>query len=342
MLATNATLETVSSSQMTINQTRMHLAMIEAIKEKNEGWTIHLLDKFFSPLRLHVETSLGVFSWSASPILTKWLATAHASHYGDSWTTPSEIARNYLTLKYPKRRVRCRTSQWKSCVADRGKAPRFTLPGIYPDGVYLDLDAAYWQIVRAIGWDVSYDPGKILSVHSSMLDFPYRHEKLARNCLVSLTLPHRMTIWTGTELKYEARPNKFINLILYRAVMDVLNGVAQDVIKAGAVYVYSDGYIIPRDRLKAAIEAIDGWGLTASLRHDPRQDGVHNALSSHRTDIEVRAPGSYRIGTYMSLPYQRSLRRQGVSNVDSQYTEFLRPRFRAFAEKAQSEWEYAE
>lgn len=304
----------------------MHTQMIDRTKERNEGWQIHLLDKFFSLNRLHHSCSLGTFAWSSAPIFTKWLHRPNARNYGGGWMTPGDIARDYLALKYPNRRIRITTSQWQSCVKDRRNAPLYCVPCRMDHGVYVDLSGAYWQIVRAVGWDVSYNPGKFLAQNSSMHDFPYWTEKMARNCLVSVGVSAPMRMWTGDKIIFVKKPNRFVNLILYRLVMDVLNGAAYDAIQAGASYVYTDGYLVDVKFLPGVCQALDAWGLQYTFKHD----GV----------THIKAAAAYECGDYRTKQYNRNRRDHAVNKVYDPGVAWLRKRFEKFACKARYEWEW--
>jgi hypothetical protein len=307
-------------------QSEMHWAMVERTKERAEGWHIHLLDKFFLMTRLTHTTIIGMFSWSSSPIHVKWLSKRHARNYGGGYITPGDIARDYLALKYPNRRIRVTSSQWHACVERRSKVPMFCTPMQLEQGVYIDLVSAYWSILKVVGWDVNYNPNKFLAVNSAMNDFPYPAEKMARNCLVSVGLPSTVRIWTGKELTFGAKPNRFINLVLWRLVTDVLNGVASEMVKAGAVYVHTDGYILPDNKAALAFEILDSWGLPSSIKYSGETD--------------VRAVGGYRVGTQQTMVYKESKRKIPMTCIDNSAADFLKPRFKRFADTAKYNHEF--
>ena len=248
-------------STLTIEQQFMLARMTEHSRKRMEGWTVNLINEWFPITRLDKPTILGSFAWTQTSTQTKWLMSANAVHNGASWVTPADLARDYLSLKFPDRKPRISTRQYQQVVSVKRFAPLAALPGDY-DAVYLDLLSAYWSILQVVGWDVEYSPGRYLATKTMVHDYPWSSVKLSRNCLVSVGLPGAMRLWTGEKLIFQKKPNKFINLMLFALVMDVLNGIAHDMIhNAGAVYVHTDGYIIPLERERDAYEVAKQWGL---------------------------------------------------------------------------------
>lgn len=290
--------------------------MNEKARERNEGWGVDLIKIFPSLITIKTPTILGSFSWSSLPIKHKWIMEQHAYNFGGGWITPGDIARDYLALKYPNRRMRITTSQYQACVADRRQPPLYCKPCELDDAVYMDLKSAYWSIVRAVGWDVNYNPEKFLGVNSDVEDFPYPDVKLARNCLVSVGLPSAMRMWTGEQLTFVKKPNRFVNLVLWRLVMDVLNGVAWEMIQAGAVYVYTDGFILPRDRVGHASEVARSWGLPIGIKHAGK--------------ATVLAPAAYEFPKYKTRAFLR-YRKVQTDKVYNPNVRWLKPRFYKFA-----------
>jgi hypothetical protein len=171
-----------------------------------------------------------------------------------------------------------------------------------------------------------------------MTDFPYANYKLARNCLVSVGLPAPARTWTGTEIKVVSRPSKFVNLILWRLVADVLNGVAADMVKVGAIYINTDGYIVPDASIAAAFDVLGDWGLEGRVKHYGEVDVA--ALGSYAfTNSDIGGEGYYATGNYkrkngkFTRPYNK---------IDASGAEWLRPRFKKYGEFAQLEYEWSE
>lgn len=300
-----------------------------------------------SPYRVHIHSGgephffdwrtykgvliLGAFTWTAPNEKEKWMRDHWARDIGAGvWVTPGDIARIYLGLKYPNRRVKMTTEQYKVCVKAHYYPPRYAAPTLLENGaVYFDLSGAYWQIVRACGWDADYLPGQFLGRNSDMTDFPFRHEKMARNCLVSVGDSSEMNLWTGSRIIWQKSSNPFVNKVLWRLVCDVLHGVACDCLRAGANYIYTDGYICSAADSSAVAEAIMSWGLRFGIKAQGERG-------------EIRAPASYLVGDYVTKPYRDSTRAQSFSNLYDPGCQWLRPRFRKLVELADRDWLFYE
>lgn len=312
-----------------------HLEIIERSKERNEGQYIHILNAhpFFDVRRIQRPVSLGIFSWSCTPLKIKWLSQSHVINYGGGFVTPGDLARDYLAIKYGNRRIRCTTDQWKKCVQRRAQPPIFVLPSRMKSAVYMDLTGAFWQIVRAVGWDVEYNPGKFLYSRSRMIDFPYPAHKLARNCLVSVGCPAPLRLWTGTEIKWVKKPSRFTNLILWQLVQDVLNGVARDMIDLGSAYIYTDGYILNSNLTDAGLDVLNDWGLEGRIKAYGECDIVAtNCYAFHNEQEGFSCTKNYKINRFRM--------KKSVDKTEAVDREWLRPRFKKFAEFAQAEWEW--
>lgn len=258
--------------------------MNELRAEKSEGLKIHLVSKFPPLESLTALTFLGSFSWTSQASGEKWIKTKYAHDLGAGWVTPADIARDYLAVKFQGKRQRCNKIQWAEVVKLRKHQPLFAEPCSLTSAYYLDLKSAYWQLLMLGGWDVEYSPKRFLSPRSDVYDFPVPQIKLARNSLVSMGLPSGANVWIPSVGFAQKKPYKpTVNLILWGFVQDVLHGLASDMVqKAGAVYVNTDGYIIPANKLAEAIQVADNWGLLVTIRDEGR--------------AEVRGAGDYDIG----------------------------------------------
>lgn len=303
----------------TLEQAHMLAMMIEHTKTRNEGWEIFLFDKFPPLTTIHVPTIIGLFSWSSRAIKKRMLLRSHAVDYGGGWCTPGDIARDYLALKFPKRRIRMTTSQYQKIVPNRAQTPVFCKPELLERGLYVDIQHAYWSILRAVGWDVNYNPGLFLSPQSNVEDFPLSQHKMARNCLVSCGLPGSLRLWTGEKLVFQKKPNRFVNLMLWRLVQDVLHGVALDCIEAGAIYAYTDGFIVSEQSVENVFSAIEAWGLMCGVKHAGK--------------VNVNAPADYQFPDYRTKVRTRSKPIE-FSNLYEPGRDWLRWRFKKFAERS--------
>ena len=263
-------------------------AMNEIRREKSDGMNIKIVTRFPPLSELKGMTFLGSFSWTSKATNEKWIMQSHAYELGAGYVTPSDIARDYIAVKFAGVRLRCNSRQWQEVVKERKSQPLFAAPCTLTKAYYIDLKSAYWQILQLGGWDVDYSPKRFLSPRSDVYDFPVPEIKLARNCLVSMGLPSGVNVWIPNVGFAHRKPQKAsVNLILWGLVQDVLHGVAYDLLQcAGAVYINTDGYIIPDNRMSEASAVLDSWGLNWTIKHDGR--------------AEVRGAGDYDIGGYTS------------------------------------------
>jgi len=263
-------------------------SMLSHRKNKLSGWTIDLIKKFPKVVSLKDFTFIGSFAWTQPHIKNKMIKSTHAHNYGAGWVTPADIARDYLAVKFGGERLRCNTNQYIDFVKNRIHQPLYCEPVTGMRAVYVDLKSAYWQILMCGGWDVDYSRNRFLSVRSDVLDFPFPHLKLARNTLISIGLPGNSTTWHPEHGFSSMRGGgATINLVLYGFAMDFLHCFAEEMIeRAGAVYVNTDGYIIPEFELTNALKIADEWGVQLDLRYD----GF----------ATVRRVGDYDIANYRS------------------------------------------
>jgi hypothetical protein len=201
------------------------------------------------------------------------------------WQTPTEISRDYLLAKYEKK-PRQYHDQYIVNSMKRGW-PYLAKTGFHGDCVYIDLKSAYWSIMQVVGWDVEYNPSRWLGRSSIMNDFPLPSNRLARNSLVSSATLSSISMWTGTHLKTKSVGGRLMNPIVHSIVMDVLHGIASDLENMGAVYIHTDGYIVPRYLQASALSMINcQWGVPARVKHE----GL----------TVVKGIGSYGVGAHTS------------------------------------------
>jgi hypothetical protein len=211
----------------------------------------------------------------------------------NSHVTPTQASRDYVSVKFPEP-LRSRKSQWAWWEAFHRSQPMATKRGRYNRMVYLDLKSAYWSIIKLVGWDAEYFEKWIVR-GTDMKDFPFSDNRIARNSLVTNFLPKSKTIaYLDGSLVAIPTGKRTINYGLWCLVMDVLHGIAWDMWhKFDAVYVNTDGYIIPEHHEENAIEYIrQRWGL------DIGQKG--------RGIAQVWGVGVYDIGTHRAKVMAKS------------------------------------
>lgn len=299
-----------------------HSSVISKLQERHEKQDISVVDGFPMLYDVRDNVILGSFSWYWMNAKHKDILRPFVLNFDGVLTTPSEVARTYLELKYKK--MRATGEQVREFQKSRS-APLFAKPHSFDEGVYIDVRSAYWQILQIVGWDADYYPNKWLGRGEPMDDFSYADIKLARNCLVTAGLPSDATFWRGQEQQFKrlATHNRTSNLGIWALTMDVLHGVAWDAVRAGAVYAHTDGYICHTSRLGAVMDAISDWGLEARIKKSGK--------------IEVYGVGSYSVNDTSTKTPRQSMSYDGLLLPD--YYRWLKARIKFFAERTNFVWQ---
>ncbi len=298
-----------------------HSSILEKIRERHETQDISVVDGFPLLVDVRENVMLGSFSWYWMQSKAKSVLRPFALQFGDVLTTPSELSRTYLELKYPRQRA---TSEQITYFKQRRTAPLYAKPHEFEEGVYIDIRSAYWQILQIVGWDADYNPCKWLGRGQSMDDFGYADIKLSRNCLVTAGLPSDAMFWKGKENKFQnlATHNRTSNLGIWALTMDILHGAAWDAIAAGAVYAHTDGYICDAQRVPAVLAALQTWGLEARVKKSGK--------------CSVYGVGSYSFGdTATNTP---KVKHDYDNLYLSKNPAFLRNKVRFFSERTNFKW----
>lgn len=277
--------------------------------EKRQSANSYRIDTMPNLRDIDNRTILGSLSWFTPAEHLRYIHPDAIVNIGHGEQTESEIARDYLMVKYgapPK----IRKAQLDELKKPR-KAPLMSIPGYYPDMVYVDIKSAYFSIMRIVGWDVDYMPGKWLTFRSDVEDFPAPDLKVARSTLLSSCQSANIGVWTGERIITEKTGNGLLNSALWACVFDVLNGVAADMLDIGAVYAHTDGYILPRARAEQAIDKIREWGLLGTIKK--------------QGDAHITTVGVYRIGEHQTLQ-RTSIMPHVFHKVDYQWRDWLKPR----------------
>lgn len=299
-----------------------HLAILHRLSEKHEKQKVVLTNQFDELGNIEDNVILGSFSWYYMGAKRKEILRRFALLFDDVITTPSELSRTYLELKYPKQRaLKAQITEFR-----RGRsAPLYAKPIKYDEGVYIDIRSAYWQILQIIGWDVDYYPNNWIGRGQPMDDFPYADIKLSRNCLVTAGLPSETTFWNGKAQQFKTlrSQNRTLNLAVWSATMDILHGAAWDAVAAGAAYAHTDGYICHRSRVDAVQSALLAWGLESRIKA--------------YGETQVYGVGSYTIGNKSTkTPRSKPVAYDGL--ILNSYNAWLRRRVKFFAERTSFTW----
>lgn len=294
--------------------------MIAVRQTKSEKRATVLLDRWFPLSELDESAIIGSFSITTPT--KRYMLLKDAFDYGAGHCTPADIARDYLTAKFGAKRRRITTAQYRNFHDLHRFAPMYARPCELESASYVDIKSAYWSILSRVGWDVDYLPDAFIRVRSDVSDFPFPDMKLARNCLVSVGIEtvSNLKIWSDGQLSTRKAGNQFVNKSLWSFVMDVLNAIARQAVNLGAVYCYTDGYIIDTKRERDLIDLIHNWGLDARIK-----------LTGQAT---IKAPASYRVGDYESKPFRRTWKDRPVDKITSFVNRtWLRDRFIRFYPK---------
>lgn len=316
------TIERGELSSLNRYAAEMYDRMESVAREKYAGYTVHLLDKFPPMSDIDVECIIGSMVLTSQTTKQRWMLKRDAIPFGGTWVTAADVARFYLNLKYKGVKRRITTIQWKDFYNGHRSTPLSAFPVSLENGVYVDIQSAYWSILRSVGWDVDYMPQGWLKVkdHLTVNDFPFSHNKMARNCLVSLAADgsRMIKVWDGSKMWFRKGGNSLVNKMLYSLVCDVLNNVAAECLAAGAVYSYTDGFICPDNTVGDIDAVIASWGLSASIKHSG--------------PCEIKGSGAYKIGTFKTRKFDIQGQRN-FHKVNPRHREWLKPRFAHFAHK---------
>lgn len=313
-----------------MSQDAMYHAIYERVAEANERNEHIVLERFPLASMIDEPIIMGSFSWTLTVSRQRLINAKHACYVLGLPCTPADLARHYLAVKFPrvdkngkqsKRSVlRCRAEQYQAF--KRGIAhPLYADPCRLDMAAYVDIQSAYWSILKVVGWNVEYMPptptkNGLLGVGASMLDFPFAGNKLARNCLVSVGIGKGMRIYHKGKFTVKNIGNPYQNRGLWHLEQDVLNSIAWECVQAGAVYVNTDGYIFPHERLEEGLQIIQSWGLPYRIKH----------VGAAR----VFGTGAYDIGSHVHK--SKALSRYRFSSMRPSYdAAWLKRKFSFFA-----------
>lgn len=171
------------------------------------------------------------------------------------WMSPGEAARTELKREFPD----IKKVGWK-----RGHTQLFDWrwPMVFNgawrgEGTYVDLVGAYCQIYRKLWLDTCFPRG-----HGKLELSPLAERlgkwKPARNSLLGIVRSRVSYGYRGGSSVRLRPTNNFLSPGLWATVQAVLNEVAWQAVKSGAVYVATDGYILPQSKR--------GWAFVQFLQ----------------------------------------------------------------------------
>lgn len=278
---------------------------------RRERWTTIETVDLPEPNELGEPTIVTRYSRCAMESRRRFIRSDVLVSVNGCFEPPSSVARDFLMIRY-RHGPKWTADQRAAVLNEISTQPLFVKPCSFEEGFYIDLRAAYWSIMLRVGWDVNYWPGVWLSVQDPPADFPWQYDKRARNSLVSIGRSTTIPVWRPeTGYRLEFRPNPRPNSQLFCLIMDVLNGIASEVVDAGAVYVFADGYIAPSWEVAQRIRRIIGeWGFRYRIKGQGR--GWTSNL------------GSYRVGAYHSKGYLQAAEHNSIKRLS--YHSWLKSR----------------
>lgn len=299
-----------------------HSSIVAHLQERHEKQKITVVDGFPMLTTVQDNVMLGSFSWYWMQEKHKHILRPFAFKFDNLITTPAEVARTYLELKYKRQRA---TQEQLQYFRVKKSAPLYAKPHRFEEGVYIDIKSAYWQLLQIVGWDADYSSGHWLGRGEPMDDFPYADIKLSRNCLVTAGLPSEAQFWKGSDRKFQtlATHNRSSNLGIWALIMDILHGVAWDAIAAGAVYAHTDGFICSRERVSHVMGAIAEWGLQSRIKKSG--------------EAQVYGVGSYTFGNQSTNTPKQNHDYDGL--LLSNDRKWLKSKIRFFAERTNFKWQ---
>lgn len=200
--------------------------------------------------------------------------------------SPGEAARTELERAFPSltrigwRADNIKQLDWRSPMLFNGPYKG--------KGVYIDIKSAYWQIYRKLWLDVAFPCGygrlDLSPVAESLKDW-----KAARNAVVGISRSRQATGVKGLKTVNLSTVNPFLSPGLWATVQAILNALAFEAERFGAIYVATDGYIFPV------------WSNVWEF-----QEYLYNLGIDYRQvsgDVNIKAFGAYRVNNKTTLPY---------------------------------------
>jgi hypothetical protein len=251
---------------MTINSDFMQYAYEKSV-EHNEKYH-PVIFKTIPELESIEETcTFGVFSRTLIASKRHYSSIAASVDINGATCTITQLSRLYLDYYHP-RRLRAFGALTRKLWELRQNPPLYVNRTIIPQGTYVDIKSTYYSLLTLVGWNADYYPSRWLIQGRLPLDYPLKDDKIARAYLVTGSLKSVVGIWNGKKAFYRKTHNPHINYALWGLVTDILHCIAQYAVsQCEAVYVHTDGYIVPEHRTEQLINHIATWGLTAGVKH---------------------------------------------------------------------------
>lgn len=256
--------------------------IITRVHDRQERWKTTLEPVLPTPEWVNETAIIGKFSIATLETKRRMILEPVCISLDHSKETPSTLARDYLMVTYKKGPPI--TKEQSEVISETASAhPLYVNPCRFHEAWYIDIEACYWNTMLVAGWAVDYYPGKWLGLTRPPDDFPWPKNKIARNCLVSIGMMGEVPLWKDGEWTTIRTGNVLRNSQLFCLINDTLNAIGHAAMRAGAVYVNTDGYIATSEKaMREIVGIITDWGFQARIK-------------AHGSGM-VNGPGSYIIG----------------------------------------------
>lgn len=178
----------------------------------------------------------------------------------------SDVAKAHLRGAYDLWRPRWGRGEYQNMVRE-GYPPIYAQPGRYEGMVYVDLRSAYY-VLYTLYWGVEYWPEKWIGGTLRLIrwDDELTDSKGARNALYGYLRRAHGVVYTPSGPRFIPMSwSTYPQVAL--AVVDVLHVIARRMVRDfGAVYVMTDGYIIPERYADYALDYIASMGLEGRVK----------------------------------------------------------------------------
>lgn len=179
-----------------------------------------------------------------SAIVPAWDECIACDEICYSGETAPQLAYAALQKHYPGMRLAWRRDEL--ALLD-SRVPRLFLGEKFDELYYVDVKSAFAQLYQ------------YLYLHS---EFPFKRQKhplreialelwdkkIARNAVIGITRSTQNKWVEGEKVWYTQKRNPYLSPTLWAQITGVLNQIAQQMVKFGAIWVNTDGYIFERER----------------------------------------------------------------------------------------------
>lgn len=156
------------------------------------------------------------------------------------------------------------------------------------DATYVDLKGAYHQIYSRLWLDVKYPCG-MGTMDLEPIAEALSEWKAARNSIIGQIRSMQGQIIKGKHRKNIRLENPYLSPHLWATVQAILNEIASCAIAWGAVYVATDGYILPSVYATGFCDFLNEMGLNYRLKQG---------------EADIKAWACYKVGDKTTVAYR--------------------------------------